>query len=108
MKEFAETYKEDVSGITAILAVEGPLTAGECQYPDSIITINMLAWPIMSEAKRKNIIFHELGHCAFKILQHNEKRLKDGCPASIMYKDVLSEECLSRHWAQYVEELKSE
>jgi hypothetical protein len=82
----------------------------------------------LSQPKRIELVFHELGHCilnrghtqkpigddwldfferlGFKIGMFEEKdTLPDKCPASFMHPYTLSEQCINKHFNYYINEL---
>ena len=69
------------------------------------IVVSRAIFENMTEAKRKALIFHELGHCVLGRLFHNDSKFDDGCPASFMYYVPPSDNCLRTHWEEYVREL---
>lgn len=73
------------------------------------LLINYEMWTDAEERVRCYVLAHEIGHCVLG-LPHNNKKLDDGCPASIMY--PITEEntasCFGLHKAEYYEELKKQ
>lgn len=68
------------------------------------IEIDKKAWPNFSKKERISLIFHEIGHCRFK-LKHRDKLLPDYCSSSIMSTHMNSEYCMNKHYDHYLEEL---
>lgn len=67
-----------------------PLTAptvGHCQWwtnGDAIIRIDPADWQTFNANQREVLMLHELGHCSILRLGHNNNRLDNGMPESIM------------------------
>jgi hypothetical protein len=98
-------------------------TVGRCYYLSYSMEIDEGYWNMISEKRKKNLIYHELGHCVLR-RGHTEpsgkiwdsilrsfgivksvRRLRDGCPGSIMHPNVIDDYCLSKHEDYYTEEL---
>lgn len=58
----------------------------------------------LSYLQKTAVIFHEMGHCHLK-RDHQQGKLSDDCPKSIMNEHIPSHACLNLHWFQYIEEL---
>jgi hypothetical protein len=66
----------------------------------NVIYINKKEWDKTSELQKKLVLIHEIGHCD-KNLEHDNKLLKDGCPASIMYQSLFSSKCFKQYEKKY-------
>lgn len=103
---FGATYGIYVGVPIGFMTLAAPMD-GQCRtYNDGYrqIAIDPTYWQSASEADRKNVIWHELGHCLFNRL-HNRLTLSDGCPKSIMNPYTFGDPCMTRHFAEYVQEL---
>ena len=79
---------------------------GLCRPYNNEIEINPSYWFGSTVKERLALIYHELGHCVL-FRKHEEKRLKDGCPYSIMYHEQTMNDayCYETHWKHYKKEL---
>lgn len=109
-QEFAEYYHTDQSvPIHFSTLNSSPLgeLVGECvTYSDGArqILIDPGYWSQLDEVSRKDVIYHELGHCKFGRV-HTSAILNDLCPTSIMNPYVFGDPCWAEHEAQYLTEL---
>lgn len=87
--------------------------AGQCQpndkgtYGTPTILISTKYWPSLTEILRRQVMFHELGHCVLW-LDHDETWVtigQDYIPRSIMYPSMQNEYIYAVHWDYYVNEL---
>jgi len=87
---YYQSFSEAGSVTTDNLIIQfGPLDyprVGQCWTGPTtpIITIEPNYWGTVSELQKKEIIWHELGHCVLG-RAHRTDFLSDGWPASIMY-----------------------
>lgn len=72
---------------------------------ETAIEISRKWWNIVSEARKKVLIFHELGHCELKRGHLASLFPDDICPTSIMYRSVLSDYCSNTYMNEYLIEL---
>jgi hypothetical protein len=72
---------------------------------NKIIYINPKRWSDLSKIQKKLVLTHEIGHCD-KLLEHNTKLRKDGCPVSVMYPTVFSNACFLKYERQYIKEIQ--
>jgi len=89
-------------------------TNGECYMMAEgndgtpLIYINANTWPSWSEALRKGITFHEMGHCILW-LEHDTTMIitsrSDFIPRSIMYPYSLNDYIYLTYWNYYMNEL---
>jgi hypothetical protein len=49
-----------------------------------INTLNTRCWRTIPETNREALVFHELGHCLLKRIEHKNELFVDGSPKSIM------------------------
>lgn len=80
---------------------------GECwRFEDGYkeVVIEKEWWNKATILRRRSLVFHELAHCLFG-RKHIEGKFKDGCPISLMSKNIESQQCLRRHWNEYKKEL---
>jgi hypothetical protein len=63
----------------------------------SYIKVDKVFWTSASDASRQQVIDHELGHCHYKIMTHDNTMLENGMPASIMNANVFNRQQLE-HW----------
>lgn len=74
------------------------LTAGKCTvwfFGDKIVEVDSAYFLILNELEREQLIFHELGHCALKRMEHsNERIIFEGetrkAPKSIMHETLFN------------------
>lgn len=68
--------------------VNGGYLLGTCTrdyFSTPEITVDQKMWGILSETSRKNMLFHELGHCVYKYKHVNNKK-------SLMYPVIILDE----------------
>jgi hypothetical protein len=82
---------------------------GVCHFaPDSrIVNVDPSYWAMISEYQREALIFHELGHCVLN-LEHIDQNMVDGCPASNMSPEMLTDACYLAHRAYYARHMLKE
>jgi hypothetical protein len=92
--------------------IEDPMTVGVCYKVNILqasipyeIVIDERAWRWLSDLEREALMYHELLHCSADA-EHNDERLEDGCPASIMASQLVSPQCYERYKQQYIQEFK--
>lgn len=73
---------------------EKVFTIGKCR--NAVITLDKKIWEGLSTQKQKALIWHEIGHCVLH-LNHNNDKMEDGCPVSIMNSHIVSDECMDEH-----------
>lgn len=99
---------------------------GECIYGGSYreVVLDSVDWSYLSKMNHLILIFHELTHCyctrnhdfgkgtLYKDVRKNKRtdKEKDGfysdkCPLSVMYPDVLDDDCAHRHYGDYIQEM---
>lgn len=100
---------------------------GLCWPRSGIIHLDSNYWNNSGKLEKESLIFHEIAHCACNGLDHEHEgglydpyagvpknkseRVKggfyeDGCPKSLMYPKLLSNECYKFRRTEYIEELK--
>ena len=57
-----------------------------------------------TEKRKTALIYHELAHCIC-YSGHQDTKMEDGCPTTIMHSSLASNKCLQRHWNHYKKEL---
>jgi transcription initiation factor TFIIIB Brf1 subunit/transcription initiation factor TFIIB len=126
--------KKDIENITIGFHdyKDGSSVVGTCHLlvKNKEIDISKQWWDFHpSTLERQELIFHELGHCVlgrshteaptsssgfvswvekflFKLGIFKEKnKLPDGCPSSFMHPYTLRENCVSKHYLYYLDEL---
>ncbi len=101
---------------------------GTCYIYNGKITISEEWWERATFLEKKEVIFHELGHCVllrphtsppdsdnfwgflegilFKMgILNKIGFLKDGCPASLMHPHTIGYGCITEHYVYYINEL---
>ena len=58
---------------------------GPAGYQSLKVLIDPVTWNKLGDSGREQLIFHELGHCSNSRLKHDDTRLPNGCPASVMF-----------------------
>lgn len=71
------------------------------------ITVNKMTWDAFSDQSRKEMIFHEMGHCVLNREHTTDRYTEDNCPKSIMHKSPVGEWCENAHSLDYQTELFS-
>lgn len=70
----------------------GPDACGQCELlagkpPRITLNPNGFCWAQAADAEREGLVFHELGHCLLRRLQHRTDRFPNGAYASLMNPD---------------------
>lgn len=80
---------------------------GQCDYVSNNISIDPKFWyaSFQPERRKKAVVFHELAHCVCKQYKHDNSAKSDGCPVTIMNSSIPSQQCLVKHWEDYMDEL---
>lgn len=82
--------------------------AGATCYQDSgtpRVAVDEKTWNSASDKQRKEMMFHELGHCVLN-RSHTEGRMADdNCKTSIMSASPVGEWCMNKHADEYMTEL---
>ena len=68
------------------------------------ITINPGHWGGLPKSSRKQLLYHELGHCAL-FRKHDDSRTEDGRPASIMNRFIIDRYMYEANEKEYIDEL---
>lgn len=126
-------FKREVTvGFQTIKPGSVTSTIGVCTYGPKWreIDIDTKFWSEEGELRKKTLVFHELVHCyctrshtygekadqqylnaLFQKLfgklnvQVKEGFLEDGCPSTIMYPLIVSDQCIWTHYDYYIEEM---
>lgn len=80
---------------------------GRClRYSDGNrqIEINIVTWKMLDKEEREELLMHELGHCSLD-KRHNEEKLENKCPKSIMYPYGFGYPCYTLSNVYYENEL---
>ena len=96
---FAETLEGDTVGLCEVFY--------SVNLTIKVITISKEYFDQVQESQRWALLLHEYGHCTFD-LAHNDSRLGDSCPASIMNPTVIPAKCYNKHKEYYWEQLYNE
>lgn len=62
-------------------------------------------WDRSTKEEQEALVMHELGHCVLG-LEHNDTRLYDACPASIMSEKTPNQKCWEEHSERYLNEIR--
>jgi len=81
-------------------------TMGVCSFKTSKIKVDMYWWRHIEYLKYKKeaLILHEIGHCIL-FRDHVEGVFEDGCPISLMNKNIVSNKCAKKYRDYYIKEL---
>ena len=105
---FEELMSTKVQYTTISFRSQASPQVGLCLYQkggkENYIYVDPSFWAKASFIEQTSLIFHELGHCHYK-LAHIEGQ-ENGCPMSIMSPWIPSETCLDLNFDQYVDQLK--
>lgn len=110
---YEELLETDVSHIDIVWVDKLPGTSvGVCYYfPITAtrvvayrIALRKDTWLYLSPLQRASLVFHELGHCHMS-MDHDTRVRPDGCPLSLMYPSVIDDQCLGKHWSEYLSRL---
>lgn len=69
------------------------------------IEVDPIAWKVLPEAHRHNLVYHELLHCTL-FVGHDTDKYPDGCAKSIMYPKNFGEPCWSMHYQYYINQYR--
>lgn len=113
---FFDDYVNEYEKLTGVSVNDVPINfiddlqgslAGVCKrwsYKGNIrwkeILIDKGYWAQMTALQKKNLIYHELGHCV-KNLEHNQNLMQGNCPETLMYSSVINNTCLVNNWDYY-------
>ena len=76
---------------------------GLCDPWENLVFIDKGYWMNTNYFKRRELIYHELGHCHFLFLHHNDDKDENRCFKSIMASSMDSTNCLIRNWDKKLE-----
>lgn len=84
---------------------------GVCLYSGSVFAPNTIQvdrgdWDFMTDTERKQLMWHELGHCVLG-LKHDETILEDGYPKSIMFPQLMPDFIWNLRFDRFKEELSN-
>lgn len=81
-------------------------SAGATCYSEGTprIVVDRDTWSVMSDVSRREVIFHEMGHCVLG-RDHTTDHLADNCPVSIMNPSPVGDWCRNAHGSEYEKEL---
>ena len=102
IKEFEALYNRSTNRTTILLVEHDPIfdsgvIAGACNaYGKAEIILNKVLWETFSVERRRNLLFHELGHCLFR-RPHKDDYYLDGCPKSHMSTYLIVDGCRATH-----------
>lgn len=105
---FTERFNIQIGDVTAGLTDLSGDMAGICyQNADgrNEIKIDKAYFDAISGPQREELMFHELLHCTINA-NHNENRLEDGCPQSIMHSSNFGDPCFTQHYTYYIGEFR--
>ena len=83
----------------------GNVRAGVCWIKGNnskSVSLNSRFWPMLNNGQREILIFHELGHCVFR-LWHDNKYIGNK-PNSIMNEQVMTTNEVKKYYIKYREE----
>lgn len=98
----------DMDRVSKVQNKEGKIVGLALMWLDTVY-IDSKYWKHASYYQRASLLIHEYGHhelglFAFGMSSHNDKLMRDGCPESVMYSKVISDECLHKHFVMYRQE----
>ena len=91
IKKFESIYNVNIRipvRLTKDLAVKGKSVSGVCRIEDGrtkMVELDKDAWDQKNISQKEKTLFHELGHCALLIWEHDNRRDRADCPKSIMF-----------------------
>lgn len=101
----------EMAGLTVAFgdfeAKSSGVTLGSCRGAGSEnprVKINSASWPKLSQSARKEVIFHELGHCIL-VRAHKDDVASTGFAKSLMARSILSERLFVQNEDGYLREL---
>jgi len=107
-KLFEERFNIKIRDVTAGLTDLPKGQAGICynnMNGRNEIKIDKKYFDNASAAMREVFMFHELLHCTINA-NHNENKLDDGCPDSIMFPSNFGDPCFVQHYSHYIGEFR--
>jgi len=69
------------------------------------IAVDRGAWDAMTDAQKREALFHEMGHCVLNREHTTERYPQDNCPRSIMAPSPVGDWCRNAHGEEYDREL---
>jgi len=102
-EEFGIKDSKIVMGFGIEAFVEG--VGGVCVPSRHLLLLNQDLWQYLGPYQKKQLIYHELGHCELN-LEHVNARFENGAPVSFMFPSMqpFSEGFLEANWNYYVAE----
>lgn len=81
-------------------------TGAMCDQNSNSVIIDKASWDQMSVDQRKQVIYHELGHCVLHRDHDNSKDEATNCHVSLMSSSSVVDSCINAlGWAHYENEL---
>lgn len=107
VEEVKKLSKSNIKGIIPILVKPIKSTAlATCHYTAiRYITVDPEKFEYYTEKEKTLILAQELMHCECS-MSHDEKKLDDECPKSVMYPYMPFTWCVDNHWEEYVKEMQ--
>lgn len=65
-----------------------------------MIRVDRGFWERSDSASKLALMYHELGHCVCGY-GHDKRLLDDGCPASVLSKELPDKTCIDKHRERY-------
>ena len=105
---FEQYYGVNVNLDITFYSLDEP-TIGQCHSTSNpYIKIDPEFWFSTDDLQQKALIFHELVHCVFGFMDHENAMLEEEpyCPYSIMHKHIVPSYCLDKYYDHYIDELR--
>ena len=99
VRQFEHMYHVNTSTISIAFKETTPVFPKEaiayCQGTSAIV-IKPSYWNTISPLGQRNVLFHELAHCAL-LRDHRNDLYPDKCPKSLMYPHLVWDDCYLAH-----------
>jgi hypothetical protein len=110
IEDILYSYKLDINKNPYIIPIyftrkfSDEKTIAVCFLNYKEIVISLEKWNRYDAIGKKNILYHELGHCLLGYSHRNEMYPNDGCPKSIMNFQLLDNMCYIIHKDELLKE----
>jgi hypothetical protein len=110
VKPYVRSFEEHLGESVDVDIFFGDLeygTVGACYYIfiREVVIVDQKWWRYASPTSRKQLIYHELGHCVLDKDHVDEIMHGNGCPVSLMHSYVVSDSCFNEHEHYYLQDL---
>lgn len=106
IKEFESTFNTKVYTKVEFNNYSHSNLIGFCDPWSNLVFIDRTYWKYSGHYKKRSLMFHELGHCHFLFLHHDDRKDERGCYKSIMASNMDDESCIVNNWDKQIERFR--